>query len=554
MNIKINVLLIAFLFIAFPFIYFYFLIKNNISFLLTPGSTYPIIIIFGLFLAFFVDMVLRNKVKQETKKYLFIIFTICVGVYAAFLLLMTWSRYASFVSEVIDVSFFHQVVWQLSEFKVPYLWNLNQQLYPAWSQHFYPILIFFAPVYWFTKDAGSLMFIQALVVISGAYPIYLIAKHYLKSRSVGLALSFAYLAFGGLQFGFAYGFHEIMLFPTLFLWAYYFYLRKKTKSYFLFILLSLMVKEEVAFILFFWSIYLLIVKRDKFFGFTTAAMSLLWYFLCFNIIFPHFNNGQDFGYWGQYGREGDIGILGIIKYLFFNPLGFFTTLVTPSIKIDTFLQTFGAFSFLLFLYPPSFIIVIPSLLEKFLSSGIAMGNGAHYSAAITAVTIVATFESFPHFYQNKLIRKITHDKNIFFSVLIFYVAFFSNIFFGYRGYSLIPYMHSSIYERGLSKNNSKVLSQIINSIPDNATVSAGYQITPHINKHYKKITIWPGMSGTEDFVIIDTELLPVLGASGDDYNKAIDKLNNNQNYQLAVNNFGVLVYRKKSFTVPNNQL
>src|SRR6185369_16041784 len=108
-------------------------------------------------------------------------------------------------------------------------------------------------------------------------------------------------------------------------------------------------------------------------------------------------------------------------------------------------------------------------------------------------------------YHNKLIKKFIHDKHIFFSVLIVYVAFFSNIFYGYRGYSLIPFVHKSLYERGLTPENNQLLNQILSSIPERATVSAEYQIVPHIKKYYKNITIWPGMSGTEDFVIIDTE-------------------------------------------------
>ena len=57
------------------------------------------------------------------------------------------------------------------------------------------------------------------------------------------------------------------------------------------------------------------------------------------------------------------------------------------------------------------------------------------------------------------------------------------------------------------------------------------------------------MTGKEDLIIINTELLPVLGAKAEDYNNEIEKLNKNENYQLAINQDGVLIYRKKSFTL-----
>lgn len=541
------VFIVTFIFLVFPFYYFYQLLKINDSNLLSPQMVYPVITLAGFLFALFIEKNIRYKPDNNTAYLIFLSAILCLSLYAAFLFFMTISRYANYISEVIDVSFFHTIIWELSEFKIPYLWLLDQPMSPAWSQHFSPILIFIAPLYWLIKNAGLLMIVQAAAVISGVFPIYLLCKLILKSRSIGLSLAFAYLAFGGLQFGYAYGFHEIMFFPALFFWAYYFYVRKKSKSYFLFILLSLIVKEETAFIVGAWSIYLLLFKRDKFYGLITAAFAFFWYLLCFNLIFPYFNHGKEFGYWGQYSQEGGSGALGIIKFILLNPLGFFKTLVTPTVKIETFLQTFGAFSFLLFLYPPSLIIVVPSLLEKLLSSGIAMGNGAHYSAAITAVTIIATIESFPHFYRYTFIKKYIHNKNVFFSILIVYIALFSNIFYGYRGYSLVPFVHNTIYEKGLDENNHLLLNKIIDAIPDNAVVAAQYQILPHIKRHYTKLISWPGTTGKEDFIIIDTELIPVLGATSEDYNKEIDKLSHNNTYQLAVSQYGILVYRKSTF-------
>lgn len=554
MNIKINRLFITFvLCLIFPFVYFYFLIYNHENIRFLPQYIYPIIIVLGLFLAIYTERKLRNKITPETKHSMFISSATCIVIYAVFLLLMTWSRYTSYVSEAIDVVFFNQVVWQMSEFKIPYIFVLNQQLYPQWSQHFSPILYLLSPFYWISHTGDMLMIVQALAAISGAIPIYLAIKHYLKSRSIGLAISFAYLSFGGLQFGFAYGFHEILFFPALFLWAYYFYLRKKTMLYLLFLVLSLSVKEEVAFIVLFWGIYLLFVRRDKIMGLVTCGLGLIWYYLCFYIIFPYFNNGKGFGYWGQYDTLLGSGLLDMIKFILFKPLTFLSTLITPSLKIEMFLQTFGQFAFLLFFFPPVIIIVLPSLMEKLLTSGIAQANGAHYSAAIAAVTVVATIETLPNIYKYNFVKKYIHDVNIFFTILIFYFAFSSNIFFGYRGYSLVPIVHTTVQETPLTSTNEQLLNLILSQVPIDATVSAQYQIAPHLNRHYKAITIWPGMSGTEDFIIIDTQFPPVLGATSKDYNDAIDKLNKNNNYQLAFSQEGINVYRRKTFKIQGLQ-
>lgn len=529
-------------FLAFPFLYFSFML-THLSFFET-WVAYPVILLTGLAISFFSDRKAEHDISSETQNTLSLFSVMILCGYAAFLFLMMWSRYASYISEAVDVSYFHQVIWQLSEFKIPYIWALDQRLYPAWSQHFSPILILIAPVYWLVKNAGLLMSIQALAVISGAYPVYRIAKSQLKSKYLGLALSFSYLAFGGLQFGFAYGFHEIMFFPPLFFWMYYFYVKRKVHWYYLFLILSLFVKEEVAFIIIFWGIYLLFIKKDLKHGAITSALGILWYVICFHIVFPLFTGGNDFVYWGQYTSNG--GVLGIVQFALFHPFAFLKTLVSSSEKIDTILQVFGSFSFLVILFPPSLIIIAPSLLEKLLSSGIAMANGAHYSAAITAVVLVAVFESIPYIFKYRIIKEYIRNKQLFFSVLIGYIAYFSNILYGYAGFSLVPKMHTSITEIGPSAENNQLLSQIIGSIPDKATVAAQYQIAPHIHKHYKKVSIWPTDKPKEDFIIVDTQLRPVM-IDGRVLNTYLEALDKNKAYELTVNQLGIVVFKKKSF-------
>ena len=159
---------VFFLFLVFPFFYFSLLSSTHLSFLSTTEMIYLAIILISLCFAFCVENFFKNKLSQEMKNLSFILFATGIWFYGAFLLLMTWSRYQGFISESIDVVYFHQVIWQLSEFKIPYLWNLNQQFYPTWSQHFSPILIFIAPFFWISHSGGLMMILQAAAAISGA--------------------------------------------------------------------------------------------------------------------------------------------------------------------------------------------------------------------------------------------------------------------------------------------------------------------------------------------------------------------------------------------------
>lgn len=552
MTIKLNVILATIFFLALPFIYFYADALHYLPFLNYTFVGYFVIAPSSLLFAYYIEKNIGPTLKIESKQMLFLTAVILVSVYAFYLFLVTWYMFDNFFSQGADLVYFQQYIWQLSEFKLPYIWGLTVPDYPVWSQHFSPFIALLVPFFWISHSAGLLLMEQALVVLSGTIPIYFIAKRHLHSRGVGLALSFAYLSFGGIQFGMEYGFHEIMFFPTVFLWAYYFYVTKRKYLYFFFIFLSLLIKEEVAFIVLFWGIYLILLRKDRIGGTVTAAMGLVWSYVCFSLIFPYFNQGKSFGYWGQYDQAGGSGLSGIIKGIMFNPLKFLETLVTPPLKIDMMLQTFGQFSFLLLFFPPALLIIVPSLMEKLMSSSVAMGNGAHYSAAICAVTIIATFEALPHIGKYKIVNKYIHYKNLFFTILIFYVGFFSNVLYGFIDYSLAPNHGIYMLETNITDDNRQLLKQIINNIPHNATVSSNAPIPPHLNKYYKDTIMWPDTVGQEDFVLIDTQFSPAYGTSGKVYNDALDKLNKNQNYQLAFSQNGILVYRRKSFKFNSN--
>ena len=533
--------IVSLLFFIIPFLYFYLRIWYRHSIFTNDIVSYVIISVLGLLFSLFLSRQFHKKPTDEHKNKLLFFFAAAVICYGFFLFSMTMSNYYRMVSQSIDIQYYHAELSKLSEFIVPKY---------EWSQHFEPILFFIVPLYWFFKIAGVLMFLQAVIFISGIVPIYLTVKRFLNSRFIGISLSFAYLAFGGTQFGIAYGFHPIMFFPTVFFWMYYFYIQRKVMLYILFLLFSLFVKEEVSFIMIFWGFYLLFIRKDKMFGFITTACGIFWYIFCFQIFFPIFNPGAGFGYWGQYNQTQGTGIFGLIKFALLQPLSFLQTLITPAYKIDTFFQSFGSFGFLLFLFPQSFIIVLPSLLEKLLSNNIAAVNGTHYSAALTGVTLVATIESLYTILNKKYFSKQVGNYYVFLGVLIFYLALFFNILYGYYAFSLIPATDRTGYRVNNimvdpSDENLQLLSQVIDSIPSNVSVSAEYQIIPHIHNAFTLIHDIPEAHESSDYVLVDTQLPPPVLGDTKLLNKYLDDMYNNKKYTLVVNTLGIVMFKKK---------
>lgn len=484
-----------------------------------------------------------TKIKwSNTPKYkrtLLILLQGALVLYALYLIFITLARYYNFDSEVIDLSYYHIATWQLAEFHLPHIWDIPSRF--VWDDHFEPIILLFTPFYWIIKDPVLLLLGQAIVVVSGIVPIYLIVTEKFKNQFLGISLGFAYLLFGGLQMGYGYGFHPIVFFPTLFFWTYYFLHKKERALYILFLFLTLCVKEEAAFIVAAFGVYLFAIKKDRKIGFITIVMGVGWYMLCFNIIFPYFSQGKGFGHWGQYGELGLGGITGLVKNIFFKPSLFLTTLVTPSDKIDTFFHTFGSFLFLPFLYPPALLFVLPSLLEKLLSSDIARLNGFHYSAAITGVIMIAGIESLSFVFKKNL-RRLTFLKNSYFwTICILYIAIMANLFFGYEPFSFFS-----------NKNNIlrwpqhiQTVYKIISILPANASVSAQYQITPHIQRPFLKIMPAPNDNENSDYVILDLHL-PLVLTSQERFKNYLTNLLHNSKYKVVYFEDKVIVLRKLS--------
>ncbi|KKT73420.1 MAG: hypothetical protein UW69_C0065G0006 [Microgenomates group bacterium GW2011_GWA2_44_7] len=481
-----------------------------------------------------------TKLKIDSPGKLFIIgFRLIIIFWGVYLLLATVARYNNFISESVDVAYYHSTVWQLSEFRVPRIWDTPDRF--VWGDHFEPILLFFIPFYWIIKDATILIFLQAFLTISGMIPVFLLVKRKFKSETLALTVSLAYSVFGGLQMGYAYGFHPIVLFPAIFLWAYYFVETSQNRWYFLFLALSLMVKEEISFVIAAFGIYLLF-KRKKLVGLTTLLAGISWYWFTFNLIFPFFNPGG-FGHWGQYGDLASDGLVSLVQNFINNPLLLIQTLVTPAYKVETFFITFGSFAFLPLFYPPTWIMVAPPLFEKLLSSNIAALNGFHYSAVIWVIVTVSSIEALDYWLKKILSLKRIKSQSML-TIFILSFAILMNVYKGYRPYSLTN-LNLNFLARA---SHVDIVYKIISSLPVNASISASYQIAPHINRPLGLIHPLPNMPDqpleNSDYVLIDFNLPLVLNTQ-EQLVTYLRRIEESGQYELITNQEKVVLLGRK---------
>ena len=519
---------------------------------------------------------LLNKYLQKYSSFIFKVLIFFIILYSIYLFLMTLARYFNFRSEVIDLSYYDQVIHQMSQFKIPRVWDTD---WFVWGDHFDGILFLFVPLYWLKREPAFLMAVQSGLAILTTIPIYLFAKEKFSKISnfraanvfserrypdppvggegmrapqkmfaneslklLALSLSFGYLLFGSHQMGYLYGFHEIVMFPFFFFWMLFFLETKKTKLFLLFLFLTTIIKEETGFYLIFLGLYYLyknfsaanvfserrypeqsegmralikIFASKNFYAILFIATGLLWYLFTFHVIFPNF-----YPYWdihrGLYSGLSSIeGIKGLLQ----------------PFKLGTILNHIAPFGFVSLLYPPSLIVTIPAWFQKLLTNDIASLSGFHYSSAITALMIFAGIEGLTHYLKRRKLY-IVH-----FTLFIIVISFYSNYLLGYSPSSL---SNLSINEFRKTPNQD-LAYQYMSEIPKEASVSASYILVPHLKKPRGLIYSVPRNNDTSDYVLLNHNIsIPLTTASL--YKQYLSSLE--KNYQIIKSQNNVFLLKR----------
>ena len=141
--------------------------------------------------------------------------------------------------------------------------------------HNSPFLILLSPFYAIYPHPETLLILKTLFLAFSAIPFYLILKRYVDERSI-FPLTLGYLFFPfivGQNFNAP---HEICFLPPFLLFSFYFYLKNRFKSFLVFLLLSLSVKEHLALVSIMYGVYSLYLKKEKHWVIVPLLLGVFW--------------------------------------------------------------------------------------------------------------------------------------------------------------------------------------------------------------------------------------------------------------------------------------
>lgn len=454
-----------------------------------------------------------------------LLFSLGVLVYGSF----TLFQFNGFGYPLRDLGIFDQAVWSLSHFQVPL--STVRGMPNLWADHFHPILALLAPFYWLKSDVRILLLLQVIIVSAGSIPIFLIAQEKLKNYFLAFAISFSWLFFIGIQHAIRFGFYPETLVITFLAFAFYYFWKKKIWQYFVFIVLALACKENISLYVLFIGIYLTFFENWKI-GVSTILLSLFW-FKGALVIVSYLNHGvyQYFDYKQLGATQTEV-----IKTIFTKPIYTLQVFFSPNVKIETMLYYFTSAGFLSF-FSPFFIVLLPNLGEKFLSSRPVLWPMIfHYNAGIATALFISVIMGLKNVFRTKwLVSYIGYRLKIIIGFTLIFICL--SISFMTASNPFMAFKKSSFYEFRRDPEITKVFKLIPTSAPVSAQDTIGTSLA-----HRKEIYHWQG-EAKGDYIILSPKY-STFPFDIKQYCGEIEKLENNPDYGIVYLSDKVVLFQR----------
>lgn len=295
-------------------------------------------------------------------------------------------RYLTFKATAFDLGNMDQVLWNTIHGRPFQFTNQAIDWYGPPTRlavHVEPIMLPVSLLYALRADPRVLLIFQTLVLAAGAPAVFLLTRRYLPAwPMLATVMSAAYLISPALLGINIFDFHPDSLATPLLLYA---ILALTYRRYLWFLILCVLVcacKEDMSLAVAFLGLLLIWKYRMPRLGLTLLLGGILWAYLAFKVVIPHFYTGvQSNNFWYRYEIYGSTPVDALFNLLL-HPWLIFTEIIT----LDRIYYVFGLIrstGFLCLLAPEWLLPALPKFASNFLSTNAANYSGVyHYNAAI----------------------------------------------------------------------------------------------------------------------------------------------------------------------------
>jgi uncharacterized membrane protein len=300
-----------------------------------------------------------------------------------------------------DLTIFSQAIHNYSEFKAPIV-AVKGPHFNILGDHFHPILVVLAPLYWIWDDPRVLLIAQAVLLAASVPIVYRFAARYLSPR-LALLISAGYALGWPLQASAASDFYEIAFGVPLLAWAIDSLDRRDDRGLLIAGGLLLLVREDMGTVVALLGL-LRLTRAPRRTGLALLVSGIGVYFLATQVVLPHFSSTGRFGYWSYDALGATPG--SALRSIIVHPWHAVRLFFTPVAKSHTLLFLFAPLAFVSLRSRYS-LLLLPLLAERFFSSREALWTTQyHYSAIAWPVLFLAGVDGLNRLKVHRIPRRL----------------------------------------------------------------------------------------------------------------------------------------------------
>ena len=400
-------------------------------------------------------------------------FAVCGGTFlviAAVLSAFGCLRHAAYVTPNFDFGIFCQMFHNMKETGLPLTTCERNGLLSHFAVHVSPIYYVLLPFYMLFPSPYTLAIGQAVVVASGVFPLFLLAKKKGISDKASTVLMLIYAAYPVLSTGCRYDLHENCFLVPLLLWMFCAYEHQKTGWLFVAMAAVLMVKEDAAAFVVFFGLYVLAVHRDWRRGSVLIGGALVWFVVALWLL-NHFGEGGMVTRYSDYQYNGG-GLLSMVKTLAVNPglflsKVFYGTEEAPFGKLWYLAQMVLPLSALLFCGKrvARYILFLPVLLNLLSNWAYQYDIGFQYSFGAAAFLLYACVLNAAEYTPPA--RRAALAWAAVATVMLYSIAF-------------APSLTGAVIRFEENRATNQKLDAILATVPADASVTCSTFLLPHL--------------------------------------------------------------------------
>jgi uncharacterized membrane protein len=493
-----------------------------------------------------------------------------VLLFSGFFIAFLTSRQDAFLTAAEDMGIMDQAIWSVTHGQLLHQTICNvvsdTNCYSAagisrFAIHFEPILLPISLLYLILSGPKTLVVIQTLIVASGAFPAFWLARLRLRNEFAAAAIALVYLLYPAQQQATIFEFHAVTLTAAFLLFTLYFMYTRRTIWLFIFAILAMACKEEIPLVIAFFGIWSMIFQQRRRSGLGLLLLAIAWVgvtLLVYRISSPtgHPLLASRYAYLGA-------GPVEIARNFLLHPFNLIYQHVLEHTHRQYLRVLLAPVGYLPLLAPWVLVLAVPSLAVNLFSSDPNQYLGVfQYSAEIVPVLIFATIEGIVviiwglQWFSNRLRERYAQPPQVGKKPLhapgrlerwLHPVALAILICFVLFAVVRQDYPYGSLpFSRGFGwpqvTAHDALAQRFIDMIPATASVSAQSSLVPHLSER-NSVYLFPYQDDRAEYIFLDITSFTYPYFSYQ-YTSEVKKILRGGNYGVVAAQDGYLLLKK----------